>query len=374
MTITYERTVKLLINECKNDLTLQEDMDIIAESGLPLDELKNSNLLITGATGLVGSQLVRAVAACNRHKNTGIRILALVRSREKAERIFGELIERDDVQLVVGDVTNPYDTYIGNDVDVDYIIHTASITASKQMITMPVETIMIAIEGTRNILELAKAKNSRSVIYVSSMEVYGSFNAQNGESKLVTEQDMGYIDPLVVRSNYPLGKRMCENLCAAYFSQYGVPVKIARLSQTFGAGILPGENRVFAQFARSAMNGQNIVLHTKGLSEGNYCYTRDTVSALLTMLAKAKNGEAYNISNENCHITIADMAKMVCEKIAGGNIEVVFDIPESNLFGYAADTKMTLDSSKMRSLGWTRTVDLEEAYIRMMQSMRYTGV
>lgn len=363
-----------MIKECKNDLTLQEDLDIIAESDLPLEELKNSSLLITGATGLIGSQLVRAVAACNRHKNTGIKILALVRSREKAERIFGELAEREDVEIVVGDVTKPFDTYIKDDMSVDYIIHTASITASKQMISMPVETIMTAIEGTRNILELAAAKHSKSVIYASSMEVYGSFDAQDGKSRLVSEKDMGYIDPLTVRSNYPLCKRMCENLCVAYFSQYGVPVKSARLSQTFGAGILPGENRVFAQFARSAMSGQNIVLHTKGLSEGNYCYTRDTVRALLIMLVRGKNGEAYNISNENCHITIADMAKMVCEKIADGNIEVVFDIPESNLFGYAADTKMTLDSSKMRSLGWEPTVDLKEAYLRMMQSMRYTGV
>ncbi len=74
---------------------------------------------------------------------------------------------------------------------------------------------------------------------------------------------------------------MCENMCVAYAKQYDLPVSIARLSQTFGAGILQTENRVFAQFARSAIRGEKIVLHTLGKSEGNYCYTRDTVKALI---------------------------------------------------------------------------------------------
>lgn len=225
------------------------------------------------------------------------------------------------------------------------IFHCASVTTSKVMIEKPVETLLTSIDGTKNILELAKEKNLKSVVYISSMEMYGSFDDLDHEVK---ENDLGYIDPLKVRSNYPECKRLCENMCIAYLSEYDVPVKIARLAQTFGAGILPGENRVFAQFARSASNGENIVLHTKGLSEGNYCYTRDCMTGLLTILLKGKNGEAYNISNPVSHITIADMAKMVAEKIADGKIEVVFDIPENNNFGYAADTKMKLNSVSFR--------------------------
>ena len=148
-----------------------------------------------------------------------------------------------------------------------------------------------------------------------------------------------------------------------------MPVKIARLSQTFGAGILPGENRVFAQFARSAMESKDIVLHTKGLSEGNYCYTRDTVIALLLILLNGKNAEAYNVANPETHTTIADMAKMVCEKLGDNKIKVVFDIPETNMFGYAADTKMKLNSDKLKNLGWMPQIGLEEAYRRMMKSM-----
>lgn len=364
----------MIIKESPNDPVLQEDLEILAAKGLPIDELKKNSVLITGATGLVGSQLVKAIACFNRVNNAQITILAMVRSAEKAKKIFGELIERDDIKLVVGDVTDPFSDYIGKDTAVDYIIHTASVTASKTMVSMPVETLSTSLNGTLNILELAKEKRSKGVIYVSSMETYGKFTSEDAKSPLITEEDLGYIDPLAVRSNYPESKRMCENMCVAYNSEYGVPVKIARLSQTFGAGILPGENRVFAQFARSAMKGENIVLHTKGLSEGNYCYTRDTIEALILLLVKGENAQAYNISNEDTHTTIADMAKMVAEKIAGGSIEVVFDIPESNTFGYAADTKMKLSSEKMRLLGWSPAVSLEESYRRMIESMKHTGV
>ena len=184
---------------------------------------------------------------------------------------------------------------------------------------------------------------------------------------------LGYINPLAVRSNYPESKRLCENMCVAFWSEYGVPVKIARLSQTFGAGILSGENRVFAQFARSAIEGKDIVLHTRGLSEGNYCYTRDTIMGLFLILIKGENAEAYNVTNPETHTTIVDMARMVCQKFGNGKIKVVFDIPESNQFGYAADTKMKLNADKLKNLGWRPEIGLEEAYRRMIMGMKREG-
>ena len=330
---------------------LQEDLDYISRYHLPYEQLKGSTVLVTGATGLIGSLLVRSLLAIG-----DIEVLAFVRNEEKARSIFSD---NQNLRLVIGDITSRIEI----EGTVDYIFHCASVTTSKVMIEKPVETLLTSIDGTKNILELAKEKNSKSVVYISSMEMYGVFENLSHEVK---ENDLGYIDPLKVRSNYPECKRLCENMCIAYLSEYDVPVKIARLAQTFGAGILPGENRVFAQFARSAINGENIVLHTKGLSEGNYCYTRDCMTGLLTILLRGKNGEAYNISNPVSHTTIDDMAKMVAEKIADGKIKVVFDIPEDNTFGYAADTKMKLNSDKLQALGWKPEVGLEEAYRRMM--------
>lgn len=333
---------------------LKDDLKYIKEYDLPYELLKGKTVLVTGATGLIGVSLVRSLLYMG-----DIKVLAFVRNENKAKSIYEQ---NSNLEIVIGDIINPIDIIE----TVDYIFHCASVTTSKIMVEQPVETLMTSIEGTKHILNFAKEKRCKSVVYVSSMEVYGAFDNLDHE---VTEDDLGYINPLKVRSNYPEAKRLCENMCVAYLKEYGVPVKIARLAQTFGAGILQNENRVFAQFARSVIKNENIILHTKGLSEGNYCYTRDCMTGLLTILLKGKDGEAYNVSNPNSHTTIVDMAKMVAHKIAKGNIEVLFDIPETNTFGYAADTKMKLSSNKLQKLGWNPEIGLEEAYKRMIEDM-----
>lgn len=335
---------------------LSEDLKNVANYQLPYQEMKGKTVLVTGATGLIGVFLVRSLLAIGK-----IKVIAVVRNKIKARDIFSN-ISLDNLKIVVGDVTQRIDI----PEQVDYIFHCASITTSKTMIEKPVETILTSVDGTKNILNLAKEKDCRSVVYISSMEMYGSFDDLDHE---VCETDLGYVDPLKVRSNYPESKRLCENMCMAYFSEYNVPVKIARLAQTFGAGILPGENRVFAQFARSAIEGKDIILHSKGQSEGNYCYLSDCTTGLLTILLKGKNGEAYNVSNPNTHMRIVDMANMVAEKIADNKIKVVFDIPDDNRYGYAADTKMKINSDKLQALGWQPKVGLEEAYRRMIKDM-----
>ena len=335
---------------------LQEDLKYISNYDLPYEQMKGKSVLVTGATGLIGVSIVRALLTIG-----NIRVIALVRNLEKAQTIYGNLVS-PNLKIYISDITDE----IKMEEPVNYIFHCASITTSKTMIEKPVETILTSVDGTNNILNFARKKKCESVVYVSSMEVYGSFDI----SKEIREEELGYINPLKVRSNYPESKRLCENMCVAYYSEFEVPVKIARLAQTFGAGILQGENRVFAQFAKSAINSEDIILHTKGLSEGNYCYTRDCMTGLLTILLKGENGEAYNISNPECHTSIADMAKMVAEKIAGNRIKVIYDIPKTDTFGYAADTKMKLNSDKLQKLGWSPSIGLEEAYRRMISDMK----
>lgn len=343
---------------------LVEDFESVSKLDINWTDLDGSTILVTGATGLIGSLFIRSIMYCANQRNINIKILAQVRNTEKADKIFADYKNLANLEYVVGDVrTTPT---IGG--EVDYIIHAASITASKMMIEQPVETLLTSVEGTKNMLELARAKKVKSFIYISSMEVYGTFTGAKAQN--VTENDLGYINNLAVRSNYPESKRLCENMCIAYSSEYNVPVKIARLSQTFGAGILPGENRVFAQFARSAAAHEDIVLHTEGKSEGNYCYSSDSVKGLLTILLKGENGQAYNVVNPQTHTTIADMAKMVCDNFSDGQSKLVFDIPAENKYGYAADTKMKLNADKLIALGWQPQVDLTEAYNRLIRFMR----
>lgn len=336
---------------------LEDDLQYIAKYPLQYEQLKETTVLVTGATGLIGASIVRALIAVE-----GIHIIALVRNIEKANKLYSRH-ELDNIELIVGDITFP----INVNKKVDWIFHCAAVTTSKLMIEKPVETLSTAIEGTKNILELACKNECKSMVYISSMEMYGTFNNSDTE---ITEDKIGYINPLKVRSNYPESKRLCENMCVAYMREYGVKVKIARLAQTFGAGILPGENRVFAQFAKSVISGRDIVLHTRGLSEGNYCYTRDCVLGLFIILLCGENGEAYNVANPKSHTTISEMAHMVADKISNGKIKVIYDIPKDNVFGYAEDTKMKLNSDKLQALGWTPEIGLEDAYKRMIEQMK----
>lgn len=342
---------------------LEEDFDKITKRDISWDALRNSSFVITGATGLIGSLIVKYLLYANRTMNFGAKIYAVVRNVEKADKIFAEE-KIDALTYVVADLTKEKVNCEG---DCDYIVHAAAVTASKVMVSDPVGTICTSIDGTEKMLQLAVEKKAKAFIYISSMEIYG----QPTVGGKTAEKDLGYVDIENVRSCYPEGKRMCECLCTAYAAQYGVNVISARLAQTFGAGILPTENRVFAQFARSVMRGENIVLHTTGESEGNYVYTADAIAAIMTLLVKGKAGEAYNIANEDSHITIRNMAELVAREIAGEKIQVVIDIPEDSVsLGYAPPVKMWLDASKMRELGWKPEIGLVEAYKRMICWMK----
>lgn len=353
------------ITESPNDEILQEDMELLVKSGaVPFEMLNNKTVFITGATGLLGSQTVKALACSNRLLGTGIKIRAFARSREKAESVFGELLSRGDVEIVLGDISKE----IAYEGQADYIIHGASATSSRYFVSNPVDTILTAIDGTRNMLEFARKKKAAGFLYLSSLEVYGTPSPDAG---LIGEGYSGYIDPLSVRSSYSEGKRMVECLCASYVSQYQVPAKIARLSQTFGAGVEYADGRVFAEFARCALEKKDIVLHTQGKTVRSYCYTKDAVAAMLLILLKGEAGGAYNVTNMDTKISIADMAQLVCDTFPQSGIQVAFDMPKDvAAFGYNPEMVIALDAGKLCALGWEPTVGLREMFTRLAGSMQ----
>lgn len=345
--------------ECMGNEVMQEDLEKIPESGLSAAELSGKSVFVTGATGLIGSQLVYLLACYNRKKNTDIRVIAMARNEEKAKKLFGHLVDRGDVVIYQGDINEP----IAYDGDVDYIIHGASATSSKYFVEHPVETIQTAIDGTNYVLKFAAEKQVKGMVYLSSLEVYGVPEKSEGA---ISETDYGYIDPLSVRSSYSEGKRMVECLCASYAKEYGVPVKVARLSQTFGPGVEYRDGRVFAEFARCALEKRDIVLHTEGRTVRSYCYTKDALTAILTILQKGADGEAYNVTNMDTAVSIREMAELVCSTIGEGQIKVIVDIPEDvAAFGYNPEMVIRLDSAKLEGLGWSATVGLAEMYERL---------
>lgn len=341
---------------------LAEDISYLAYNLPIIKEFAGKTILITGATGLIGSVIVKTLCAYEAKENTGLTVYALVRNEEKARRVFADCLDR--VRLVSGDVN----LSIPRIDRLDYIIHGASVTSSKMFVSNPVETITTLIQGTKNVLELAKIHSVKKMLYLSSLEVYGTPDAEEP----LSEDYVGYIDFTAVRSSYSEGKRMAECLCNCYASQYGVPVVTARLTQTFGPGVDYNDGRVFAQFARAVLDVENIVLNTAGRTFRSYCYLRDAVSAMLYILVKGVPTEAYNVANKDTGITIADMADMVCQsqRLGAGRIRVIFRTPDDlRSLGYNPEMKIALNTEKLERLGWCAEVGLEQMYARMIHDM-----
>lgn len=329
---------------------------VIDNETINISKLSNKRVLVTGATGLIGSNIVLTLIEFNKVLKNSIKIVAYVRNKSKADALFG-----DKVEYCVGDISNP----INIDGEIDYIIHAASQTSSKSFVLQPVETINIALNGTRNVLELAKEKKVQSFVYLSTMEVYGS---PEHDSK-IDELHGSNLNTMNPRNSYPESKRLCEALCTAYCSEYGVPIKVIRLTQTFGPGVQYDDGRVFAEFARSAIEGKDIVLHTKGETKRNYLYTFDAVTAILVVLLEGQNGEAYNAANKDTYCSIFEMAELVC-KISDTDISVKIELEDISHFGYASVLHMNLDTSKLCALGWKPSLDLKAMYKVLIEYMR----
>lgn len=320
-------------------------------------EIEGATVLISGATGLIGSFLVRLLDNVNRDFGKNIRIIGLVRDLEKARsnsRLKGlsDLVTLSEYENVLKSTQLE---------KVDYFIHTASPTSSSYFVNYPVETIVSTIELTYSLLSNLLNKGLKSSVFLSTMEIYGQCS-----KSLIAERDYGYLDPLEIRSSYPEMKRIMENLCVAFVSEHNLPVKICRLTQCFGPGVdIKNDNRVFAQFLRSIINKQPLLLETEGKTERSYVYLADAIEAILFVLLRGKNGEAYNVANPDTYCSIREIAQLLCKRYS-------LDLEIKPRFNpaYCKDQKINLDISKLLKLGWRPKYDLLSCYERMLVDYR----
>lgn len=332
---------------------VENEIRKIISADLSWDKLRGKTLLVTGATGFIGSYIIRAVLQKSNEAGLDTKVLALVRNAENAKKLFAGYADKDCLDFLVQDVCQPLPT----DKKANFIIHCASNAAPKEYSMYPVETMKTNFVGTLNLLDYAKAVNAQSFLYVSTIEVYGT---TKGLDK-IKEDDYGTIDALKVRSCYPLSKKSCETLVTSFADEYGLPVKIGRLSYIFGPGMKQGDSKIVAVFPKCIADGEDIVMKSKGEQLRSYTYVTDAITALLTILLDGETGEAYNIASKLCITTIAGIAQTLVEAFPEKGLKVIFDLPtEQEAKGFSLIENAVLDSDKLESLGWEPGTDLRQ--------------
>lgn len=306
-------------------------------------------IVITGATGLIGSALVRELARANARYGLNLTVIAMVRDRAKAEALFGaEGVENAEEIRACLEIAEMELGSAFPAVRADFAIHAAAPTSSRMMVERPVEVMEAIVGGTARFLEYVREQGVGGSVVLSTLEVYG-----RPAEAWVREGENGQLDTMCARASYPEGKRASEALCAAYVSEYGVDVKVARLAQTFGAGVSREDSRVFAQFARSVWAKRDIVLHTAGATCRNYCSISDAVQGILLLLQKGKAGEAYNVASPATYCSIRELAEAFSQ-YTHGHSGVRMEA-EKEAHGYAPEVKLRLDTSKLEALGFRPT-------------------
>lgn len=333
----------------------KEDILNIFHSDLPWDTLTGCNILVTGATGLIGGCLVEVLMMNPRRD---YQVYASGRNEGRAKARFKDYADNPAFHFVQYDVMQP----LQSDVRFDYIIHAASSANPKTYATQPVEVMKANLEGVANLMEYGLNHGMKRFLYVSSGEVYGE-----GDGRVFTEDYSGYVNPTSPRSCYPSSKRAAETLCVSYAAEYGTDVVIARPCHVYGPYFTEQDNRVYAQFIRNVLRGEDIVMKSTGEQFRSWCYVVDCVSALLYILLKGTNGEAYNIADANSNISIRELAETIA---AIGGRKVVIDLPNTDeKRGFNPVTKSVISTIKLESLGWGPQCHLLTGLTRTLQEL-----
>jgi len=325
---------------------LQDSINSISN----LEVLKETKILIVGASGLIGRFTVDLLMELNNSLDYNIAIYAVSRNKEYGESIFGNYLENKNFKYISHDVTKEFDL----EVSFDYIINAASNTHPLSYSKDPIGTIMTNVVGFENVLKLATKSSPKKIVCLSSVEVYGK-NVDGTE--IFNEDYCGYIDCNTLRAGYPESKRCAEALSQAYIAQKGLDISIARLTRCYGPTMKLDDSKAMSQFLKKGLNKEDIVLKSKGEQIFSYCFVADAVSGIFTVLLKGKNGEAYNISDNNSIIKLKDLAEYIATL---SDTKVIFELPSNvESKGYSTAKEAVLGVDKILTLGWRACVDIK---------------
>ena len=339
-----------------------EDLRNVIALDIEWDLFRNKKVMISGATGMIGTFIVDLLMLLNREKGLNCGIIALGRNTERARSRFIDYWSSDGFTFCECDITKEVTCQLDK---VDYVLHLASNTHPRAYSTDPIGTVTANVMGTYQLLEFASTHSAKRFLFASSVEIYGE---NRGDVRAFTENYCGYINSNTLRAGYPESKRAGEALCQAYIKQKGLDIVIPRLSRTYGPTLLPTDSKALSQFLHNGIAGEDIVLKSEGKQLYSYCYAADAVSGLIWCLLYGACGEAYNISNPKSDVTLRELAQLIADECG---TKVVFDLPdEVERQGYSTATIAVMDSAKLNKLNWKARYDIRSGIERTILSMK----
>ena len=337
-----------------------KDLFQIDGENIDYSVLRNKHILITGSTGLIGSCTARLLLYLNKLYSLNLKLILLVRSVEKAISFFGK---EPCVEYYCQDVIQPIVSDVGH---IDYYILAACNAYPKAYKETPADVMNANYLGVYNAFDHIVRNNFKEtkVLFVSSSEVYGEYEC--GDSG-VSEDFEGTINHFMTRSCYTESKRAAETLCLSYASQYGIDVSIARPGYIFGPTRLTKNNRADVEFFSCVIEDKPIVLRSPGLQRRSYCFVEDAALALIFILLKGLDREAYNIAlNPEDSISIAEFASLIA-KVGKVDLIKAFEPIDA---GWSPFSKAILNNSKLKELGWNAHYSVLEGIQKTIMQMK----
>lgn len=329
--------------------TYRNDLDEAIAHSIGIQKLKGASVLVTGATGTIGSFVADLLIRYSMISETNITVYVAGRSITKLESQYSTF-GKNRVKCLNYDVNQKIDF----DIPLDYIVHAAGNAHPSAFNGDPVGTIVGNIMGTYNLLEYARHHGAKRLLYISSGEVYGQGDLNLDEFE---ESYAGYLNSTSPRSCYPESKRATENLCASYSKQYNLETVIVRPCHTYGPRITETDSRANAQFIKNALKNEDIVMKSAGTQMRSYNYIADCASAIITVLLNGSSGEAYNTANPESRVTISQLAQIIAGAVGK---KVIYANPDAvDLANRTPIAKQVLSSKKIEALGWTGAYSVE---------------
>ena len=304
-------------------------------------------ILVTGGAGFIGSHL------CERLLADGHDVTCLDNFLSGARRNVAHLEAHPRFTLRVHDVTLPFEA------EADRIYHLACPASPRHYQSDPVSTVRTNVLGTVHALDLARWSRAR-LLLASTSEVYGDPTVHPQP-----ESYRGNVNPIGPRACYDEGKRVAETLSFDYHRQYGVEIKVARIFNTYGPRLLPGDGRVVSNFIVQAIAGEPLTVHGDGGQTRCFCYVDDLVGGLMRFMESPSDFPGPMNLGHPDEVSMSDLAALVIE-LTGGRGRIVH-------VGRPADdpTRRRPDLTLARAkLGWAPRVDLREGLLRTIASFR----